>query len=81
MGAIALLAVLIVCITFIVVQGKPVPQEFSIIITALTGAMTGFLIGTRTITPDMAAEIRSKEPTKQEAAETEKIEEKRNVKP
>lgn len=78
-GAIILLAVLIVCITAIVITHNQVPQEFTAIITGLTGAMTGYLVGTRVITPDVAAEIRSRPPSKSEQIEATRLAEEKET--
>lgn len=59
-GAMALLLVMIVCITLIVSQGKEVPPEFTAFMVTISGALVGFLAGTRVVPKDVSAAIKSK---------------------
>lgn len=58
-GAIGLLALIIACMTAIIVlSDDTIPQEFSMIATTLVGALAGFLAGTRVVPPDVSDEIK-----------------------
>jgi hypothetical protein len=58
-GALVLLGLIIVMVTFLVWQNQQVPQEFTIMITTLVGALAGFLTGTRVVPPDISAQIKT----------------------
>lgn len=66
-GSMAIIALLILAITYIIVQGQPVPQEFSTLITALVTGLLGLVTGTRIITQDVSAKIKAEPLTKKEA--------------
>jgi hypothetical protein len=66
--AFVLLGLCVVGIFVILLQNKPVPAEITFIITSMIGALTGFIAGTRVITPDVAAETRMKPITDEEKA-------------
>lgn len=59
-GAMALLFVMILCITLIVSQGQEVPPEFTAFMATISGALVGFLAGTRVVPKDVSAAIKSK---------------------
>lgn len=69
-GALALLAIVIVSITWIVTQGKPVPQEFTVFMTTISGALVGFLAGSRVVPPDVSSEIKRKAVAQERKQET-----------
>ena len=61
-GAVVLLTVLIVGVGVLAGMGKPIPVEYSSLITALLG----LIAGTRIIPPDVSAQIKSEPTTAQE---------------
>lgn len=58
-GAISLVALLIVCITILISLGNEAPPEFLGLASTLAGGLVGFLVGTRVVTPDISAKIKT----------------------
>lgn len=54
-----LLIMLFASYTAIVISGKPVPQEFQSYGNILIGALVGFIAGSRVVTPDVSAQIKT----------------------
>ena len=59
-GALILLGLMIACITLIVSNGKEVPPEFTAFMATISGALVGFLAGSRVVPPDVSTEIKAK---------------------
>jgi hypothetical protein len=58
-GALGLLAILIIAITGIIIAGQNVPDEFTYLVTSLVSGLLGFLSGSRVVTPDVSAQIKT----------------------
>jgi hypothetical protein len=80
-GALALLGLMILAITFLIAQEKQVPAEFMGLSTTLVGALIGFLTGTRVVTPDVSAHLKTEPLTPQEVEVLAKAESKETDKP
>lgn len=63
-GAVVLLTLLIVGVGVLAGLGKPIPVEYSSLITALLG----LIAGTRIVPPDVSAQIKSEPVTRKEQA-------------
>lgn len=57
-GALILLGIMILCITAIVIADKTVPAEFTAFMATVSGALVGFLAGSRVVPPDVSQDIR-----------------------
>lgn len=75
-GSLGIVALIIVCMTVIIGLGQPVPPEFTTIVTALISALTGLIVGSRVVTPETSAQIKTEPLTAEEVKVLEQKKEK-----